>query len=284
MKLILSLGSLYTMPAEFAMDVARESGFEGVEWVYNSFTPVERAKRVSSSMPILSVHAPFIKSRMIKNLPSGLSMAVEFAKGVGAKVVVVHPPCLVDPQIRYLLFFLFTRDFSRKFGKDPKISLENMPYWGKRGKKFPAYLGGTIGGLYKLCKKKRLFITFDVCHLGTKYPDKIVEAFNILYKTGRIVNIHFSDYREGCEHLIPGSGMLPLEDFLVNLGRSGYDGLLTLELRPQVLPKEKEEVVSVLRKVRNWVLKKIEAGRLHSKGPESNFHLLNQNNRIQPFP
>jgi hypothetical protein len=35
------------MPVDFSMEVARESGFEGVEWVYNSFASVERARKLA---------------------------------------------------------------------------------------------------------------------------------------------------------------------------------------------------------------------------------------------
>ncbi len=261
MNFLFSLGSLYDRPWEFSVEVARESGFDGVEWVYSSKVDPEQAISVVGELPILSVHSPFFVSRSITTLKSGFLMAVDFAKKVKARVVVLHPPCVVDPQVKYLFFFLRTRDFS-KYGEGKVIiSLENMPYWGRPGRKFSAYLGGTIGGLYKICKKKRLFITFDVCHMGTKYPEYVVEAFNVLYRTGLIVNIHFSDYSEGSEHLLPGQGILPLDDFLVNLGKVGYEGLFTLELRPQVLPKAKADIVAKLKDVLVYCKEKIEEGK-----------------------
>ncbi len=257
MKILLSTGSLYTFPIELVFKVVKTVGFDGVEWIYSSPFDPDKARKLAGSVPILSVHAPFFKSKEMGNIVKGFKKAVDFAKKVGADLVVVHPPCLLDPQFRLLFFFLLTKDFCLEYGGGRVlISIENMPYWGRGRKKFPAYLGGTIGGLYKLCVSKNLFITFDTCHLGTKYPDKLVEAFNILYETGRVVNIHFSDYKDGAEHLLPGKGILPLDDFLHNLSSVGYKEKLTVELDPGNLPKDQKDIFKTMEWVYHYIKSK----------------------------
>ncbi len=258
MKLLLSTGSLHVYSPELSFKVAKESGCDGVEWVYQCSFHIAEAERLSRISPIKSVHAPFVKTKDLGCVVDGFKKAVEFAKALGAEIVVMHPPCVLDPQIKYLLFFFLTRDFCLEYGGGRLlITVENMPYWGRGKKKFPAYLGGTLGGLYRLCRRKNLFITFDTCHIGTKYPDKIVDAFNVLYETGRVVNIHFSDYREGIEHLPPGKGILPLENFLENLKKVGYKELLTVELDPRILPKGEVEAGMAVKEVVHFVKSKI---------------------------
>ena len=258
MRILLSTGSLHIYPLELSFKVAKESGCDGVEWVYQCPFDIAKAEKLSKISPVKSVHAPFMKTKDLGCVVKGFKKAVEFAKALGAEVVVMHPPCVLDPQIRYLIFFFFTRDFCLEYGGGRVlITVENMPYWGRGRKKFPAYLGGTLGGLYRLCKRKNLFITFDTCHIGTKYPDKVVDAFNVLYETGRVVNIHFSDYREGIEHLPPGEGVLPLEGFLENLKEVGYKEFLTIELDPRNLPKGRAEAGKAVEKVVHFVKSRV---------------------------
>jgi sugar phosphate isomerase/epimerase len=62
-------------------------------------------------------------------------------------------------------------------------------------------------------------------------------------------NIHFSDYGNGREHLLPGHGALPLTRFLNHLRETGYDQSLVLELSPYEFPKEPVMIKETLKEI-----------------------------------
>jgi sugar phosphate isomerase/epimerase len=62
-------------------------------------------------------------------------------------------------------------------------------------------------------------------------------------------NIHFSDYANGQEHLMPGHGALPLTRFLNHLRETGYDHSLVLELSPYEFPEGDEAIRDTLAEV-----------------------------------
>lgn len=43
-------------------------------------------------------------------------------------------------------------------------------------------------------------------------------------------NIHLSDFKDGTEHKILGTGNLNLKEFIENLNNENYDGFLIIEL------------------------------------------------------
>jgi len=45
-----------------------------------------------------------------------------------------------------------------------------------------------------------------------------------------IKNIHLSDFDNGVEHKVLGEGSLPLKDFIVQLKKENYEGIVTIEL------------------------------------------------------
>jgi sugar phosphate isomerase/epimerase len=79
--------------------------------------------------------------------------------------------------------------------------------------------------------------------------------FHRLYDTGRMRNIHFSDFGHGREHLLPGRGILPLTRFLNHLRETGYNQALTLELSPHEFPKEEEGIRASLAELLEYLRK-----------------------------
>ena len=96
------------------------------------------------------------------------------------------------------------------------------------------------------CSEQRtLYLTFDCTHMGTAKAN-FEGNFLRLYRTKRVKNIHFSDYRNQEEHLLPGRGTLPLASLLEYLKESNYDEMITLEIIPQELPGDEKGIKEAL--------------------------------------
>jgi sugar phosphate isomerase/epimerase len=80
-----------------------------------------------------------------------------------------------------------------------------------------------------------------------------INDFYLYYSSGRVRNIHFSDYGHGRQHLIPGRGILPLTRFLNHLRTIGYDETLTLELSPGEFPKDERIIVESLKEILQYL-------------------------------
>jgi len=104
----------------------------------------------------------------------------------------------------------------------------------------PYHLAKTRS-LIESLERHNLNLTFDTAHMGSTRAD-FLRDFHQLYDTGRMRNIHFSDYANGREHLLPGHGMLPLTRFLNHLRETGYDRALVLELAPGEFPDGEEGI------------------------------------------
>jgi len=82
-----------------------------------------------------------------------------------------------------------------------------------------------------------------------------INDFFLCYDSGRIRNIHFSDYGHGREHLLPGHGILPLTRFLNHLRSTEYQSTVTLELDPRELPKAEHNILESLKEILAYLRK-----------------------------
>jgi len=101
-------------------------------------------------------------------------------------------------------------------------------------------------------QRHNLLLTFDTAHMGSMKAN-FLHDFHLLYDTGRMRNIHFSDYGHGREHLLPGHGVLPLTRFLNHLRETGYHEGLVLELSPEELPEERDLIRSSLLQLHDYL-------------------------------
>ena len=109
-----------------------------------------------------------------------------------------------------------------------------------------------IENMVRFMEERNLYLTFDTAHCGSMHTDFLGD-FHKFYDSGRMRNIHFSDYGNGQEHLFPGHGALPLTRFLNHLRETGYDQALVLELAPHEFPKEPELIQETLVELYNYL-------------------------------
>ena len=87
----------------------------------------------------------------------------------------------------------------------------------------------------KFAVSNDIYVTFDTTHIGTTGIN-LLEAYAVFRNA--IANIHLSDYDGKSQHLLPGTGYLPLEKLLTQVKRDGYNGTITLETCPAAMEHE----------------------------------------------
>lgn len=70
------------------------------------------------------------------------------------------------------------------------------------------------------------YLTYDTTHVATHGRD-ILHDFKLYQE--HVKNIHLSDFKDGNEHKLLGSGDLPIKAFIRMLQTENYKGLVTLE-------------------------------------------------------
>ncbi len=257
----LSTGSLYTYGLARVVGLAAEAGFDGVELMVDRPWDARQPAYVRqlagrAGLPILAVHSPFVPD--VPGWPldeiGRLESSCALARCLGAGLVVAHLPhrfCAVRVEMyglqarpRLLPLPLPRRGPYRAFLSNGlaafeaeqrvRIGVENMPSRRLAGRRLNLYAMNdveTLAGLPHL--------TLDTTHVGTWGLD-LLAVYERLQE--RIVHVHLSNY-DGQEHRLPDRGHLPLAELLRRLARDRYEGVVTLELGPDVLEAENENKV-----------------------------------------
>ncbi len=261
MQLNLSAGSLYTLPLPDIFTLAAEVGFSGIEVIVNHDFDYSGGRDllndVQKILPVASLHAPFFEINGWGDKILQLQKTVDLAIECNIPLVNFHPPVRLPPDLKFWNWFRKIKDFQKEVGRGQvAITLENMPANGPLG--CNRYLLHQTGAMLEFAKAHNLFLTFDTAHMGT-HKRNFLTDFHDYYDSGRIRNVHFSDYGYGREHLLPGHGVLPLTRFLNHLRTAGYDGTITLELSPGEFPKEKELIHASLIEIYNYLCRETRA-------------------------
>lgn len=250
MKVLFSTGSLHYLPIRDVFLLAAEAGFDGCDLVidgrFNHPAYIESVKACLDILPVYSVHAPYARIKAWKNHQEALRQSVKIAEALKSKVVNFHPPSWYSFELSFFKWFRHIEDFQKEFASEGlSLTLENMPLIGKRLMLAP-YVLNDYRDLIDFGIKKNLDFTFDTTHLGTFGEDPIA-AFIQYLRTGKLKNIHLSDCRAFKSHLFLGRGDLPIAKLLNTMRRLGYDGMVTLEISPDELPKTREWLVKMMR-------------------------------------
>ena len=240
MKLILSAGSLFTLPMDLVFEIARDTGFDGMEVIINydfQYTDnLQLLRDLQQILTISSLHAPFLEIDGWGNKIDQVYKTADLAIRAGIPLINFHPPAWMALELKFWNWFKKVEDFQAEVGREEVIiTIENMPCGGAF--KLNPYLLAQTGKMIEFMNRHNLFLTFDTAHMGSSKAN-FLHDFHLFYDSGRMRNIHFSDYGYGREHLLPGHGVLPLTRFLNHLRETKYDNTLTLELSPYEFPEE----------------------------------------------
>lgn len=255
MLISISTGTLFTFPLRKAFQIAFDVGFDGVELIINQDFQKVNCRKVITEMaeilPVLSIHAPFMALAGWGSQSDSLKRSVELAAECNVPLVNFHPPSWMGVELGFWRWMHKIIDFQKEIGQGVvTVTLENMP-WEGRFKINPHILSSTDKMIHFI-EERNLFLTFDCTHMGSGKTN-FINDFYLFYNTGRIRNVHFSDYGHGREHLLPGHGILPLTRFLNHLRTTGYSQALTLELSPHEFPKDEKIIERSLREILDYL-------------------------------
>ena len=255
MKISLSSGTLYTFPLRKVFTIASGLDVDGIELIINQeFQRVNTLKLIEElqeSVPILSIHAPFMPLDGWGSPIDSLRHCVEVAENRGIPLVNFHPPSWMGFEVGFWRWLYKIRDFQKELGAENVIvTLENMPWVGKF--KINPHILSDTRKFIDFIEERNLFMTFDCTHMGSGKAN-FINDFYLCYNSGKIRNIHFSDYGHGREHLIPGHGMLPLTRFLNHLSNTDYNDTVTLELSPHEFPKDEVIIKASLTEILEYL-------------------------------
>lgn len=255
MQINLSAGTLYTLPLTDIFRLAADVGFAGIEVIVNHDFDYgggeELLAELQEILPVASLHAPFFDINGWGDQILQLQKTVNLAIARDIPLVNFHPPARFTLERKFWRWLNRIEDFQQQVGHGQvTLTIENMPSTGPFGSN-PYFLHQTEAML-DFIAERNLFLTFDTAHMGTAKRNFLTD-FHFCYDSGRIRNIHFSDYGYGKEHLLPGHGVLPLTRFLNHLRETGYDGSLTLELTPHEFPREIDRIRTSLKQVYDYL-------------------------------
>lgn len=240
MRFSFSTGTLYPLPLETSLRLARDLGYDGVELaigpeaLYRGEAPLLRAiERVG--VPVLSVHPPFATLPGWPRWPAQrLPRVASLARALGAGVAITHTLNFYDPDSPRNAHFNQAIRLAHSAGEGRvDLTIENSQYLHRvqRGRK--AYLDHTER-LINYARARGCGLTYDTCHAGASHED-VLETCDLMRPMLR--NVHLNDMvwrgDRPHTHLAPGDGELPLAALLERLAVSGYAGLVTVELHPR---------------------------------------------------
>jgi sugar phosphate isomerase/epimerase len=229
-RVICSTVSVFSKPADEAFAVVAAAGFEGIEVMVTGVQDMQDAGRLrelaeANDLPVRAIHAPFLLTarKVWGTDPIGkIDRAIELAEGVGADIVVIHPPYRWQSGYRRWLDEQLPHLAERT---DVKVAVENMFPLRVRGRKV-----ATFHARQSLDDLERFpHVVLDTSHAAVAGLD----LHDTLERMGpRLAHVHLSNNAgKGWDsHLPLDQGVLDLESFLDALAASGFGGTVSLEL------------------------------------------------------
>lgn len=230
MEISVSTGLYYKKDYKEILDIIASTSCKNIELFLNqAFIDVdiyELEKEVlKRNLKVLSIHTPleFIAFSRKESEAYWINKSIEISKVFHSRVIVSHMVLgkYFDDKIKGLDELHKQNMIDYCENKDICITTENLPNF-EEG----SFLG-RFDELYKFISDNNIDLTFDTTHCAFGgFP--IIETFKRF--KGFIKNIHLSDFDNGIEHKVLGEGSLPLKDFIAQLKKDNYDGIVTIEL------------------------------------------------------
>ncbi len=265
--LLLSTASLYFASLAGGFRTIAAAGLDGVELSItpaNAWTGPERIhyQAQAAGLVVASVHPPTVPLPGWSRSVDTMRRAAELARALpGCRIVVLHTPAALRENERRMRRFRRTLEALQEAlsGSGIDVALENR----NRRPDEPLALLDDPAALLHLARAVGCGIVLDTAHAST-LPMPLLETYHVVRE--RLVNIHLSDIASAgwwdrfsyprsilSHHRPPGTGRLPLRPLLADLGRSGYRGLITLELSPMALRFwNRPHVLQVLQQSRRY--------------------------------
>ena len=261
-----STGPFWAFELEAAMDALAEAGFSEIELMVTRDPQTQEPDlpgklAAERGLRIASIHAPFLvitKSVWGADPLGKIRTGTEMCQALGCDSMVVHPP------------YLWEREYARWLNHEAEahqnesgitVAVETMyPKW-VAGRRLRAYRWLEAQELFDNCHQ----VAMDTSHVTVARQD-ILDVYATLLP--KLVHIHLSnnagDGRDG--HLELEQGILPLDRFLAEVRRTGYQGAISLELSVRRYVERPDDLVATLKRNREYVETRLAGGTKISKG------------------
>jgi len=252
-----STGPFWGFELERAMDYLAEAGFREIEIMVTRDPRTHDAEtwgRLAGErdLRIASVHGPFLvisKTVWGANPIGKITKGIEMCRALGATSYIVHPPYLWERSYSNWL-----RDEAAGAEEESGVivAVETMyPKW-VAGRRMRGYRWLDPGALAHAAHH----VALDTSHLSVARHD-ILDSLQVLLP--KLVHVHLSDNagdgRDG--HLELEQGVLQIDRFLAELGRSDYSGAVSLELSVRRYLERPKELVKMLKRNREYTEEKL---------------------------
>lgn len=230
MEISVSTGLYYTKGYKEILDIIASTSCRNIELFLNqAFIDINvkdlRDEVSKRNLNVLSIHTPleFIAFPRRESEQYWINKSIEISKILGSKLIVSHMVLgeYFDDRISSLDDLHKENMINYCSTEEVHITSENLP-------KFD---GGSFLGradeLFEFVTENNIGLTFDTTHCAFS-GYSIIETY-MKFKS-YVKNIHISDFNDGNEHKILGEGSLPLKDFITQLKKEKYDGIITIEL------------------------------------------------------
>jgi sugar phosphate isomerase/epimerase len=243
-RLLVSTGPLLLSPLGWVLDAIADAGYTGAELLIGHNPDTRDPERIATlaseaGLDIPVVHGPYMV--LLRNVLGAKYLektrrSLEIASELGAETLVAHAPFRWERAARGWVTGE-VHDEAAEAGTT--FAMENL--FPVAGRSFSSVVTPQELAPFP-------HVVFDTSHFGVAEID-LFEAWDML--KDRVTHLHLSDnFGNGKDSHAPiGAGVLPLEDFLAEVGQD-YTGTITLELDCRGYLDSREELVAFLERER----------------------------------
>lgn len=239
--LVLSTDCLRGYGLNRIFELAKTAGYDAIDLAvdctqFDTFNAGYIKKLIQEfGLPVHAVSAPMGIG------PKKITETVEMAKEIGARVVILQPPKILDFKMASWMKKEIPKLREKEF---ISIALENAP-------------AGTFLGIipdHAMANSQDLkefkHVCLDVSRIGEQRKD-LIRAYTALKKY--LVHIHLSNFYHGKKYAPPQEGIMPLESFLTKLKQDRYPGAIAFKILPKYLRAgDDEKVLEELTKAKKY--------------------------------
>jgi sugar phosphate isomerase/epimerase len=239
-------GPFFMFSLEETFELIGEAGFDGAELMIMQDKVSQDPLRLGAlaaryGVPVPAVHGPFLVATWLVygTDPKGkLERCVRFAETAKVSTVVIHPPYRWQTQYADWLDEAIPR-IREETGVT--VAVENMFAVNVNGRSLRFFSGTTPSELGRWP-----YLVLDTSHLAVAGGD-LLAAWDEL--ADRVVHLHVSnnDGRGRDTHGLLERGVLPVPEFLQEVGAAGFAGAVTLELDVRTWADDRPALLEVLR-------------------------------------
>ncbi len=244
-RILVSTGPLLLSPLGWVLDTIADAGFDGAELLIGHNPDSRDPERVAAyvreaGLEIPVVHGPYmvlLRNVLGANYVEKTRRSLELTAQMGASTMVAHAPFRWERAARG---WVTDEVNAEAAALGTTFAMENL--FPVAGRAFSSVV--TPADLAPFPN-----VVFDTSHFAVAQID-LFEAWEAVRE--QVVHLHVSDnFGNGKDSHAPiGSGVLPLDEFLAEVGASGYRGTITLELDCRAYLDSREELIAFLSRER----------------------------------